>query len=321
MATTALFRGPITGTGRLVGSETRAPSYYTAGNWWERPGLSTRAGQDPRPGTPLRWNDLRLPEWAGDYGDPASFYAAYQATPEPFRPQFTATLRSTWDQKQRAEAGRQAALDEISGAEGNLDAWQRNFETDPRQAEVERMWRERASRNFSIVSPLEERAFQNTISQNYARARADASVRAGARGGGGGGETGRDAALLSMADAAGLQLRGQIAGANSEARERAIGHLGDISDRRTAIGFSVEQLRSDLARNRAQIQQSLDYVPTDYMAFSQLNLGWDAYNRMLDQMSDDERRYEEATRIGLVDIVNLAINAIGSGLPGMLMGG
>lgn len=269
---------------------------------------------------PRNPNDLTAgfqepPAYLSDvFPDQAAFDASYGAMAPEFRPFYLSTLKSTFDAAEKRRKAMEGGLAELDTSIGNVGEQFEGWQNDPSRAAAIEGWTRMADPSYSIVSPRQEAAYSNILAGNYARASGRAAEMAGARGTmAGGSAIGHEASIQAQTDAAGLQLGASIDQANEQGRRQALSNLGSLAGASEQIDLAYTNLQSGLERNKALILASEEYVPTDHMAFAQLNFAMDAYDEMLRQMSEDEKRFEEATRLGAVDMVNLALAASGTG--------
>lgn len=324
--------GPASLTGdRATGARSLAaphdrPAYQLgtgALQWYESPDIMFRQGQggyalqDPAAAGTMARLDTPIPDWAtGSFDDPESFYQWYRASYQhPDFPAEQASLASASAAHREQERGTAAGIAQLEDSQTAIRGLLERFRDDPDRGLIEESLRGYAAPGARMVGETEESAWQQRLAQAAARAEEARRVRAGASGalGGGASEYSRGA-YRTLADAQGLQLSAQIAGANEEARRRAVGELGDY----TAAGQAFEnRLLVELAaidQEIARIKAGKVVEPTDLMPYSQLAFAREAYDEEQAFRTEALEAYRESAKPGLLDFLDTAMSLVGTGI-------
>lgn len=277
--------------------------------WWNREGADFASA----PG------DLTVPEWwSDDFSTPQEMYETLSTLPRGMREWVDLERRSTWranQQQEAAQARQRELLAGISeGAQRAYDEWA----ADPNREYVLQQFRERSQPGYSIVSPVEQTALHNRIAQNYAQNLNAAQASAAARGvGAGGAAIGQEAAIRSMAQTGGLTLDAAIAEANRQQQLSALDALGRLTGAYEGTDLAYLSALDQIAAQQAAVEGSIEYQPTDYLAFAELA---DAQRR-----AEEEQRFrdemfaelQDQTKYNWQDFVNWLLSLPGSQIPQM----
>lgn len=317
---------PLTLVGRpggAPGSTNPAEQPWGAtGNFWDYEGLTFDPNLSDnwrytQTGAVVRSDFLDVPDYYPEaLQDPADFYAAYQGIPEPFRPYYLATLRDATQNNADIEEQRRLAVQGLTQERNRIRGEQEAWRNSPERRATLNAWQERSRPSFSIVSPTEQAAYDRVVAGNYARNLRQSQESAASRGVlSSGSQLGAEAGIRAAADVGGLTIRAATDQANAAARERALGNVGTLQTAQAGLDLQYNTMHAAVTDQLSRMRAGFENQPTDYVAFGQLGVAWDAYQNMLEQLDEDELRFEEATRVGFLDVLNL-VAGVALGLPG-----
>ncbi|MHC4713538.1 MAG: hypothetical protein ACYTAN_09765 [Planctomycetota bacterium] len=311
---------------------TGAPDPYDPANyeaamnrirWWEQPGLTFDARPPSgrlRPGTSYaRLGGLVEPfavqipgEFQPEFGtDAQSFYEFMQSSPSWMQQD----VRSRGRASNEAAAARQTAVRGLQRMFGDVEELRTGFREDPNRAAMGEAFRARTEPGYEIISDLEEGAMRNQLAQTWAREQAAREASAAGRGTLGGGPSLHNlAGLRAIAASGGVQLGAQVEAANRLARERALGDLGAFTDRGVALEQNFSRIMGGIQSEIARLEAGGDAMYTDYGAYEAARFGQEQFDQQMEQAERAMALYEETQRTDVLDLVELLVASIGSGV-------
>lgn len=267
--------------------------------WWRTPGLT------PEHLTALEGAGYNAPDYAffegSGYHTPSDFYQAFQSVADIGNPAVTEAFLTDLRARADREAGRQEAIEELTGARQGLQGAFEAWEADPYRTATMDMLLERSQPGYSIVTPQQEAETEWGIARQNATARALAEASAAGRGVLGGGAHGsRMDAIGAYARGAGLSADARIAQANAQAQERALGAMG-------AMAGNYEQIdqtyRDAMTRADAALAElDLGIEPTDAAVWPTLDLAFEELERQTGIMTQALSDYDEAQQKDWQDV-------------------
>ncbi len=296
------------------------PAQWATDQWWTTPDLAFSAGNTAA--GPGRFRDqpleVALPPWAGGPGgfvDPRTFYNSYWEQP--------ADMRNTWlAQQESAGSARQGIRDDQAAALANIQQqieWVRSqqagWQADPNRAAVLGGFNALATSDRPVISERGEAAYTNAIAQEVARNIAASQTRSAGRGTASGGAAGGvQAGIRSAGQAGALQLGANIDIANAEGRNRALNALSTATGNFERLDQSYDNATTALATYAANIQQNVQYEPTDHLAFSQLAFQREAYDQALASSQEAYDAWAKSQELDWMDGLDMILRTVGVAL-------
>ncbi len=299
-------------------------------NWWDLENLRFRtpnsgayAGQagvsrDLGTGFYTNYRMPDVPSWArNQFGnDAAGFYGFSRGFTNPMdRQAWIANMRSAENAAADTLRYRNAALETLGGARGDVLGEQERFRADPLRARIMAELGRRASPEYRMFSPAEEQAFRQQLSQAYARAEAARRVGAGATGSlRSGTYSAQEAAKEGRAAASGVELQARIDAATRTAQGNALTALDEASRASWHYEANLLSELGEIDRAMAGIRSGIEFEPADLFPAAQVQFGRESYEDDLALAERGVAAQEEALREGPEDFRNSLLEGIGSGV-------
>ena len=288
----------VNAAGNLVGPERPAPP---PGRWYNA------AGNLVGPGTP------GSPESVGGY----ILSPAEQNYRNTLSPEMRALFDVEFADKKKIEAQTQAendaSLATLRSTQERLGRTQSEFADDPDATFLLSELRRRSDPNFRVLTPEEEAVGRNAISADYARN--VEAIRAGASRAGVYGSApsdAREAHINALARSNEARYGAQVAGINDTARQTALWALGTFGNSRDQLELSISDELSRTEQAIAQVESGIQYAPSDYAPFGQLDFERQQYADEISRFDAEWAAAEKAGNIDAFDIGNFFVNLRGT---------
>jgi hypothetical protein len=244
---------------------------------------------------------------------PAEFYRTYWSAPEDQRAAIISTEQSNWDTMNRDLQAVGAGRSWLTSQQNDVDAAARTWADDPSRALVTQQLTERTSPGYSFFSPTERTAAELSVAQSAARAQNLNETSAAAHGTYGSGGMGQNAAAIqTLADTGGMQLRAQIDADEKKLKNQALQALASTTSQYNAADTAYVNAGNQLAGALAALESGVDFQPTDYTVWPTLAA---AEDRAASEAAFNEwarAAMEEEAKFGVQDFANLFFSGLGA---------